>query len=120
MMKKLLPLLFLIPNLAIGETWVCSYIFDDEIETNIYKRINDTEFISENDFLEKIVNEDDESITLTLSRGNIGFSSTILDKEHKRFVSTVTSTTVQGEDSTKNYNSLTWEGDCEVIEWKNY
>ena len=47
-MKKLLLLLFLIPNLVMAETWVCSYLHNENIESLTFKRdgkifINKTE-----------------------------------------------------------------------------
>ena len=49
-MKKLLLLLFFIPNLVMAETWVCASVINGKIETNVFKRVG-------NEFHWKINNE---------------------------------------------------------------
>ena len=73
-MKKLLLLLLLIPNLVMAETWVCSYLMNDEIQTSTFKRLSDKEFITTGSIKDNLYYEDDKSITLTHSSGYIGFS----------------------------------------------
>jgi len=114
-MKKLLLLLFLIPNLVMAETWVCSYLMNGEIQTSTFKRLNDKEFITTGGITDRLYYEEDKSITLTHSSGYIGFASTILDKEHKRFITTNT-TRVSKDGLKDNYSVYQWKGDCEVVE----
>ena len=47
-MKKLLLSLLLIPNLVMAETWVCSYLKNDEIQTSTWKRLSDKKFMYTN------------------------------------------------------------------------
>ncbi|MDC0128295.1 hypothetical protein OAH98_00710 [Methylophilaceae bacterium] len=113
-LKKLILLLFLIPNLVMAETWVCSYLMNDEIQTSTFKRLSDKEFKS-NGSTDRLYYEDDKSITLTHTSGFIGFRSTILDKEHKKFIKI--STSRNSRDGLKeNFTINHWKGDCEVVE----
>ena len=114
-MKKLILILLLIPNLVMAETWVCSYLMNGEIQTSTFKRLSDKEFITTGGITDKLYYEEDKSITLTHSSGNIGFSSTILDKKHKRFITTNT-TRVSKDGLKDNYTVYQWKGDCEVVE----
>lgn len=114
-MKKLFLLLFSIPNLVIAETWVCFYLMNGEIQTSTFKRLSDKEFITTGGITDRLYYEEDKSITLTHSSGNIGFSSTILDKKHKRFITTNT-TRVSKDGLKDNYTVYQWKGDCEVVE----
>ena len=63
-MKKLILLLFLIPNLVMAETWVCSYLMNGEIQTSTFKRLNDKQFITTGGSKNRLYYEDDKSITL--------------------------------------------------------
>ena len=114
-MKKLILLLLLIPNLVMAETWVCSYLHQGQIETSTFKRINNKEFITSGGSTSRLYYEDDKSITLTHTSGFIGFRSTILDKEHKKFITTSTSR-VSIDGLTDNFTINHWKGDCEVVE----
>jgi hypothetical protein len=114
-MKKLLLLLLLIPNLVMAETWVCSYLINDEIQTSTFKRLSNKKFITSEGSKERLYYEDDKSITLTHTSGYMGFSSTILDKEHKKFITTDTSRA--SRDGLKdNFTIRHWKGACEVVE----
>ena len=112
-MKKLLLLLLLIPNLVMAETWVCSYLKNDEIQTSTWKRFSDKEFITDVGFKDRIYEEDGKSIILTHSSGSLGFYLTILDKELKRFITTVTTKNLLKDND--KYTNLHWEGDCKVV-----
>jgi len=115
MLKKLLLLILLIPNLVMSETWVCSYLMNGEIQTSTFKRLNDKQFITTGGTKDRLYYEDDKSITLTHTSGFIGFSSTILDKEHKKYITTSTSR-VSIDGLTDNFTINHWKGDCEVVE----
>ena len=114
-MKKLLLLILLIPNLVMAETWVCSYLMNGEIQTSTFKRLNDKQFITTGGSKNRLYYEDDKSITLTHTSGFIGFRSTILDKEHKKYITTSTSR-VSIDGLTDNFTINHWKGDCEVVE----
>ena len=114
-MNKLLLLLFLIPNLVMAETWVCSYLLNDEIQTSTFKRLGNKEFITGGGSKNRLYYEDDKSITLTHASGIIGFRSTILDKEHKKYITTsTTKTTPNG--LMDDFMISEWRGDCEIVE----
>ena len=114
-MKKLLLLILLIPNLVMAETWVCSYLMNGEIQTSTFKRLNDKQFITTGGTKDRLYYEDDKSITLTHTDGYIGFSATILDKKHKKFITTDTTRVFKGG-LKDNYTVYQWKGDCEVVE----
>lgn len=106
-MKIFLIPLLLIPIVPFAETWICSYLHQDKIETNRYKRVNDSQFLYENtNSFDKVYLEDEQHITLTFSHGIFGMNVAILDKDKKRFISSNTS-----------FNgAYSWSGNCEVIE----
>ena len=114
-MKILIIFIFFIPSLLLAETWVCSYLMNGEIQTSTFKRLSDKEFITTGGITDKLYYEEDKSITLTHSSGNIGFSSTILDKKNKRFITTNT-TRVSKDGLKDNYTVYQWKGACEVVE----
>ena len=92
---------------VIAETWICSYLHNGKIETNRYKRLNDSQFLYENTkSTDKIYLEDTQHITLTFSHGIFGMNVAILDKENKRFISS----------NTSFKGAYSWNGDCEVVE----
>ena len=123
-MKKLLLLLFLIPNLVLAETWVCSYLHNENIESSIYKRDGRTfinkfessfhkidpkkypkktitteyEILYENDFQIKLIESDTSAI---------GIWVVLLTKTNQpTFISShVTS-----------LESPNWKGNCDVVE----
>ena len=108
-MKKLLLLLLLIPNLVMGETWVCSNINEDgEIVTSTYTRKGDKFIIGNSE--DRIYFEDSSSITLTFTHGAFGFNTTILDKANKTFFATAIIKT------NGRYGVVERQGKCEVIE----
>ena len=115
-MRKLLLLLFLIPNLVLAETWVCSYLMNGEIQTSTFKRLNDKEFKTGGGTTYRLYYEDDKSITLTHTAGFIGFMSAILDKEHKKFIKTITTKAYYGNEVMDDFTVQEWRGDCEVVE----
>ena len=108
-MKKLLLLLFLIPNLVMAETWVCSNVNEDgEIVTSTYKRKGDKFIIGNSE--DRIYFEDSSSITLTFTHGELGFNTTILDKVKKTFFATAI---IKANDK---YGVLERQGKCEVVD----
>ena len=107
MRKYFILLLLLSPILSFAETWVCSYLHKGNIETNRYKRLNDSQFLYENtNSTDRIYLEDTKHITLTFSHGIFGMNVAILDKENKRFISS----------NTSFKGAYSWSGDCEIVE----
>ena len=110
-MKKLLPLLLLIPNLVMAETWVCSYLHQGEIETNTYKRVGNEFHWKINDELTikyEIWYEDAWQIKLIDSKkDDIGMGATLLAKTNPPRYSAAH---LYSDDTSK------WGGECEVVE----
>jgi len=109
-MKKLLLLLFLIPNLVMAETWVCSYLLDGRIENSRYERKGDNFFWYINDELTvklDIWYESDYQIKLIESdRDGIGFGTKLLTRNPPKVVAVHTYAT----------ESTSWKGNCEIVE----
>ena len=111
-MKKLILLLFLTPNLAMAETWVCSHVDTyDKIKTTSLTRTGD-KFISKDGSKNKIYYEDRSSITLTFTHGVFGFNAAILNKVNKTFV--LVDVFKRSDD--ERYGVLETQGSCEVVE----
>ena len=106
-MKKIIILLMLIPIPSFAETWVCSYIHYERIETHNYKRVSDNEFIdTKSGQTFRIYNEDKNQITLTHTHGDLGLQVIFMEKKGKhRFNSTWT--LFESVDS--------WKGNCEIV-----
>jgi len=102
-MKKLLLLLFLIPNLLMSETYNCQYKWDDKKyevtferkQVNmdgktytffLYQQYNPLE-LNTTDSMEEILHEDDESLILgNIVKGKVNLFRTIwIDKFNKKF-----------------------------------
>ena len=102
-MKKLLPLLLLIPNLVMAETYNCQYKWDDKkyevtFERKLvnmdgktytfflYQQYNPLE-LNTTDSMEEILHEDDESLILgTIGKTNSRIFRMIwIDKQNKKF-----------------------------------
>ena len=56
-----------------------------------------------------------KKIFITGTAGFIGFMSAILDKEHKKFIKTIT-TKAYGNEIMDDFTVQEWRGDCEVVE----
>jgi len=110
-MKKLLLLVFLIPNLVKAETWVCSFLNNDKIETNVFKRVGNEFHWKINDELTityEIWNEDAMQIKLIDSKkDDIGIGATLLVKSNPPRYS---SAHLYPNETSK------WSGECEVID----
>jgi len=123
-MKKLLLLLFLIPNLVMAETWICSNLHNGKIETSAYKREGNTFIKKAESVFHKIDpekypkknittkyeiwNENDFQIKLIDSNKNTtGVWVLLLTKTNppKFIVSNVT-----------YLESPNWKGNCEIVE----
>jgi len=123
-MKKLLLLLFLIPNLVLAETWVCSYLHNEKIKSSTYKREGSTfinkfksnfqqikpkklpiatitkkyEILYESDFQIKLIDSD---------TSKTGVWVLLLTKtDQPKFISS----------HVTYLESPNWQGNCEVIE----
>ena len=110
-MKKLLLLLSLIPNLVLAETWVCSSLINDKIETNVFKRVgNEFHWKIDNELTIKyeIWYEDAWQIKLIDSKkDDIGMGATLLAKTNPPRYSAAH---LYSDDTSK------LGGECEVIE----
>ena len=110
-MKKLLLLLFLIPNLVLAETWVCSSLINDKIETNVFKRVGNEFHWKINDELTikyEIWYEDARQIKLIDSKkDDSGMGATLLAKTNPPRYSAAH---LYSDDTSK------WGGECEVVE----
>ena len=110
-MKKLLLLLFLIPNLVLAETWVCSSLINDKIETNVFKRVGNEFHWKINDELTskyEIWYESDFQIKLiNIKKDDIGIGATLLTRTYPPKFSSV---------HLYSTDAGVWSGDCEVVE----
>ena len=80
----------LLPNIVVGDTWVCGYKVHGELKTTQFKRT--AKGFEAKGFYEpikySILSDTDRRIALVLDY-NEGVFVTILDKKHKEFVSSV-------------------------------
>ena len=106
-MKKLILLLFLIPNLVMAETWVCSYVEkpDNLINTSTYKRLNNKEFSTTWGIYE-VSYENKEHVVLSQHKAPFPVTTVLFKGNKNKFMTALF--TDEGVDG--------WQGDCEVVE----
>jgi len=125
-MKKLLLLLFLIPNLVMAETWVCYTKMTDATGEDVYQHsITKREYMRAGDSFKykvtgrdsqdepKIIQESKEFLQL-LQVSDYGIRIVIINKEDKLIKMTEVSALTKYSNILKNMN-WDFQGNCEVI-----
>ena len=105
-MKRLSLLLFLIPNLVIAETWVCSS--SDEEVLNYFQRFDEKSFYWDFENTKyDITYESNNIIKLINSSLEVGEKETIILSKQKN---------TWAKSIKLDSGIVTWSGTCEVIE----